>query len=415
MNTTQSHPHNLRYLWLLVLAAASVLMITMGIRMSLGLFVQPMVRDTALSITGISFAMAVTQLMWGVSQPLTGALADRFGAWPVIFWGTLLLAAGCALVPWLPTTWGLTLTVGIMIAFGAGAGSFSILMSQVANKVPPQMRGTASGIVNAGGSFGQFLFAPIVQGLIFLPAAGWRGAMYALAAVSLLVIPISRWLTRGDADAAVQTASAANGGQTLKQALAQSFKDRSYLLLHLGFFTCGFHIAFLVTHLPSEVALCGLPPAVASWSLAIIGLTNVIGSLMVGWAVGRWRSKYLLFWMYGSRALLIAAYLAMPRTDVTFYLFAAGLGLTWLATVPPTAAIVGKLFGVRYLATLFGLTLLSHQIGGFFGAYLGGWAITAFGDYGWMWYADMALAAAAALLNLPIRESKVQRVQKQAA
>ncbi|MCQ9325360.1 MFS transporter [Neisseria dentiae] len=409
MDTIQSHPHTLRYLWLLVLAAASVLMITMGIRMSLGLFVQPMVRDTALSITGISFAMAVTQLMWGVSQPLTGALADRFGAWPVIFWGTLLLAAGCALVPWLPTTWGLTLTVGVMIAFGAGAGSFSILMSQVANKVPPQMRGTASGIVNAGGSFGQFLFAPVVQGLIFLPAAGWRGAMYALAAISLLVIPVSRWLTRGDADAAVQTASAANSGQTLKQALAQSFKDRSYILLHLGFFTCGFHIAFLVTHLPSEVALCGLPPAVASWSLAIIGLTNVIGSLMVGWAVGRWRSKYLLFWMYGSRALLIAAYLAMPRTDVTFYLFAAGLGLTWLATVPPTAAIVGKLFGIRYLATLFGLTLLSHQIGGFFGAYLGGWAITAFGDYGWMWYADMALAAAAALLNLPIRESKVQR------
>ncbi len=409
MDSTQSHPHTLRYLWLLVLAAASVLMITMGIRMSLGLFVQPMVRDTALSITGISFAMAVTQLMWGVSQPLTGALADRFGAWPVIFWGTLLLAAGCALVPWLPTTWGLTLTVGVMIAFGAGAGSFSILMSQVANKVPPQIRGTASGIVNAGGSFGQFLFAPVVQGLIFLPAAGWRGAMYALAAISLLVIPVSRWLTRGDTDAAVQTASAANGGQTLKQALAQSFKDRSYILLHLGFFTCGFHIAFLVTHLPSEVALCVLPPAVASWSLAIIGLTNVIGSLMVGWAVGRWRSKYLLFWMYGSRALLIAAYLAMPRTDVTFYLFAAGLGLTWLATVPPTASIVGKLFGIRYLATLFGLTLLSHQIGGFFGAYLGGWAITAFGDYGWMWYADMALAAAAALLNLPIRESKVQR------
>ncbi|WP_373707195.1 MFS transporter, partial [Neisseria dentiae] len=211
MDSTQSHPHTLRYLWLLVLAAASVLMITMGIRMSLGLFVQPMVRDTALSITGISFAMAVTQLMWGVSQPLTGALADRFGAWPVIFWGTLLLAAGCALVPWLPTTWGLTLTVGVMIAFGAGAGSFSILMSQVANKVPPQMRGTASGIVNAGGSFGQFLFAPVVQGLIFLPAAGWRGAMYALAAISLLVIPVSRWLTRGDADAAVQTASAANG------------------------------------------------------------------------------------------------------------------------------------------------------------------------------------------------------------
>lgn len=284
MNARQSS--NSAYLWLLVAAAASVLMITMGIRMSLGLFVQPMVRDTALSISGISFAIAVSQLMWGVSQPLAGALSDRFGARPVIFWGTLLLAAGCALLPWLPTVWGLTLTAGIMIAFGAGAGSFSILMSQVVNKVPPQMRGSASGVVNAGGSFGQFLFAPVVQGLIFLPAAGWRGAMYALAAVSLLVIPVSRLITRPAA--APQTVQTAPGGrQTLKQALVQSFKDRSHILLHLGFFTCGFHIAFLVTHLPTEAALCGLPPAVASWPLAIIDLSNVIGSLIAGWCVGQ--------------------------------------------------------------------------------------------------------------------------------
>ena len=163
-----------------------------------------------------------------------------------------------------------------------------------------------------------------------------------------------------------------------------------------------------------EVALCGLPPSVASWSLAIIGMANVVGSLLVGWGVGRYRSKWLLFWMYGSRALLIMAYLMMPRTDWTFYLFAVGLGLTWLATVPPTAAIVGKLFGTRYLATLFGLTLLSHQIGGFLGAYLGGLAISHFGDYGWMWYADMALAATAALLNLPIREKKVEKTMRNA-
>ena len=399
-----------RLMWLIVLAAAAVLMITMGMRMSLGLFVQPLVRDTTLSMTAISFAMAMTQLIWGVSQPVTGALADRYGAWPVLWTGTLLLALGCALVPLMPTTWGLTLTMGVMIAFGAGAGSFSILISQVANKLPARMHGTASGVVNAGGSFGQFVFAPLVQGLIFLPMVGWKGALYALAAISLLVLPIARWLTRGDAkpqSAAAQTTAVPE--QTLRQAVKQSFGDRSYILLHLGFFTCGFHIAFLVTHLPTEVAICGLPPSVASWSLALIGISNVIGSLVVGWSVGRWRSKYILFWMYASRVLLIAVYLLSPRTDVTFYLFAIGLGLTWLATVPPTAAIVGKLFGVRYLATLFGLTLLSHQIGGFFGAYLGGWAITAFGDYGWMWYADMALAAAAAVLNLPIREEKVGR------
>jgi predicted MFS family arabinose efflux permease len=190
-------------------------------------------------------------------------------------------------------------------------------------------------------------------------------------------------------------------------AMSGALRDRSYLLLHLGFFTCGFHIAFLVTHLPGEVDLCGLPPSVASWSLAIIGLANIVGSLFAGAWVSRYRSKYVLAWMYASRALLIALYLAAPRTEWTFYLFAAGLGFTWLATVPPTAAIVGKLFGVRYLATLFGLTLFSHQIGGFLGAYLGGLAFTRFGDYTWMWYADIALALMAAIVNLPIREARI--------
>jgi predicted MFS family arabinose efflux permease len=194
----------------------------------------------------------------------------------------------------------------------------------------------------------------------------------------------------------------------LKHAVAEALADRSYLLLHAAFFTCGFHIAFLVTHLPGEVNLCGLPPSVASWSLAIIGLANIFGSLAAGHWVAHHRSKYVLFWMYGSRAVMILAYLALPRTDLTFYVFAAGLGFTWLATVPPTARLVGKLFGTRYLATLFGLTLLTHQIGGFFGAWLGGIAITRGGDYLWMWYADAALAAAAALLNLPIREARME-------
>ena len=406
-------PH-VKSLWWLVAAAAAVLMITMGIRMSLGLFVQPWDKDTSMSISQISFALAVCQLMWGVAQPLTGAAADRFGAYPVLFWGTLLLALGIVLMPFLPNAWGLTLTVGVMLAMGSGAGSHSILMSLVANRVPAQMRGTASGVVNAGGSFGQFVFAPVLQGLMMLPAVGWRGAMYVLAGVALLIVPLSRFLVRGNGQAAHATiAPAATSGntpqQTLGQAVKQASRNGSYWLLHAGFFTCGFHIAFLVTHLPTEVALCGLPPSVASWSLALIGIANVVGSLAVGWSVGHFRSKYILFWMYGSRALLVMAYLMMPRTDWTFYLFAMGLGVTWLATVPPTVSLVGKLFGTRYLATLFGLTLLSHQIGGFFGAWLGGWAITALGDYGWMWYADMILAALAAVLNLPIREAKMEK------
>ena len=395
-----------RTLWLIVFAAAFILMVTMGIRMSLGLFMIPLLRDTAISVSAFSFAMAVNQLLWGVAQPFSGALADRFGAWPVLLWGTLLMIAACLLMPLWPNDYGLLLTLGIMMAFGSGAGSHSILMSQVANKLPPRLRGTASGIVNAGGSMGQAVFAPVLQTLILIPAIAWQGALYALAAASLVILPIARRLTRGES---VRKPAAHDDGQTLKSALKQSFRDRSYILLHLGFFTCGFHIAFLVTHLPQEIALCGLPPEVASWSLALIGMANIAGSLFIGWCVGHYRSKYLLFWMYASRAVLIILYLLAPRTDTVFYLFAIGLGFTWLATVPPTAAIVGKLFGIRYLATLFGLTLLSHQIGAFFGAWLGGKAFIHFSDYQAMWYADIALATLAALFNLPIREARIAK------
>jgi predicted MFS family arabinose efflux permease len=228
------------------------------------------------------------------------------------------------------------------------------------------------------------------------------GAMWTLAVITLTALPLVRVVTPKDPPKP-RPAGEAGMWPTVRGAMG----DRSYILLHLGFFTCGFHIAFLVTHLPQEVNLCGLPPTVASWSLAIIGLANIVGSLVAGASTQRYRSKYILALMYGSRALLIGWYLAAPKTQLTFYIFAAGLGLTWLATVPPTAAIVGKLFGVRYLATLFGLTLLSHQIGGFLGAYLGGIALDRTGNYQWMWYADMALAAMAAVVNLPIREARI--------
>jgi predicted MFS family arabinose efflux permease len=295
-------------------------------------------------------------------------------------------------------------TLGLLSAIGAGAGSFSVLIGATSTRLPVASRGTASGIINAGGSFGQFVFAPILQKLI--QAIGWMGSMWALAAVVLTALPLTRVVSQ---PVAAEHKLVHAGDQGLRHAIRAALADRSYLLLHAGFFTCGFHIAFLVTHLPGEVNLCGLPPSVASWSLAIIGLANIFGSLYAGACVARYRSKYVLFWMYGSRAVMIALYLAAPRTDLTFYVFAAGLGFTWLATVPPTAAIVGKLFGVRYLGTLFGLTLLSHQTGGFLGAWLGGLSITRFGDYSWMWYADMALASLAALVNLPIREAPVQR------
>ena len=397
--------------WLLVLAATLTLMVTMGIRQSLGLFVQPIARGTALDIVQISFALAVAQLAWGVVQPLFGAWADKTGPGRVLVFGGVLLVLGMALAPLLVSPWGMVFTLGLLAAAGAGAGSFSVLIGATAQRIPAEKRSMTAGIINAGGSFGQFLFAPFAQAVI--AAAGWMAGMWALAAAALATIPLA-WPLRGRKRGTASSGDAAGAAPSTELGLSAqlriALRDRSYWMLHIGFFTCGFHIAFLVTHLPSEIALCGLNDRVSAISLALIGLFNVAGSLAVGWLGQRYRMKMLLALMYASRALLILIYLASPPTPLVFYAFAAGLGVTWLATVPPTAGLVGKLFGPRYLGTLFGLTLLSHQIGGFFGAWLGGLAISHFGDYRWMWYADIVLALIAAAANLPIREAKVQRV-----
>ena len=392
---------NNRTIWITTFIAASILMITTGMRQSLGLFVGPLNTSTGLGIVSISLAMAVGQFVWGAIQPVAGAFADRYGPRPVLLTGLVLLALGTLITPWMSSNVGLILSLGLLSAMGAGSCSFSVLLSASAQRLPAQARGTASGIINAGGSFGQFIFAPILQKLI--QTLGWMGAMWSMAVITLLALPL---VTRLTSDGHGATAAPTPEGG-MKKAVSDALHNPSYLLLHLGFFTCGFHIAFLITHLPTEVGLCGLMPEVASWSLALIGLANIAGSLYAGSCVNKYRSKYVLAIMYGSRAVLVALYLAAPKTELTFYLFAAGLGFTWLATVPPTAAIVSKLFGLRYFATLFGLTLLSHQIGGFLGAYLGGLVLVRNGDYQWMWWADIALSGMAALVNLPIKEAVI--------
>jgi MFS family permease len=402
--------------WALTLIAAAVLMVTMGARQSLGLFVSPLNTSTGLGIVTVSLAMAVGQFIWGAVQPIAGAVADRYGPGRVLAAGLVLMALGSALTPFMTSAWGLIFSIGVLSQAGAGAGGFSVLIGSASQRLPAEKRGMASGVINAGGSFGQFVFAPLLQKLI--STFGWVGAMWSLGVITLAALPLARALRRLPSRAATgNTADAASPASRsereiapdpgIRAALRSAVADRSYLLLNAAFFTCGFHIAFLVTHLPGEVHLCGLPAQVASWSLAIIGLANIAGSLVIGRCVQSYRSKYLLFWMYASRALLILLYLMAPRTPLTFYLFAAGLGFTWLATVPPTAAVVGKLFGTRYLATLFGFTLLSHQVGGFLGAWLGGIALANLGNYNAMWYADIALASTAALLNLPIREARI--------
>lgn len=390
--------------WLLLVVASSMLLLTMGVRQTTGLFVKPISASTGIGIASISFALAIGQLVWGAVQPVFGAIADRHGPTRVLVFGGLLMAAGCALTPWMTTEWGLMLSLGVMAAAGAGAGSFSILIGATAQHIPAEKRSFASGLINAGGSLGQFVFAPLVT--LGISLASWTTAMFGLAIASLLTLPLIAPLVkprRGDPSAGIVHA-AEIAHLTLREQLRIALRDRSYWLLHLGFFTCGVHIAFLVTHLPGEIALCGLSPTVAGTSIALIGLFNVAGSLTAGALGQRMPMKYVLAAMYASRAVLIGLYLMAPPTPMTFYLFAAALGFTWLATVPPTAGIIGKRFGPRYLGTLFGLTLLSHQIGGFFGAWLGGVALERSGSYLWMWYADMALALLAAAAHLPIQE-----------
>lgn len=396
-----------RAAWITILVAAAILMVTMGARQSMGLFVSPLNTHTGLGIATISFAFAIGQLVWGVVQPVFGAVADRWGTGRIIALGAILLAAGSYLTTQVTTEWGLILAAGVLSAAGAGAGSFSILIGATSQRLPAEKRAFASGVINAGGSLGQFVFAPLNQAV--MSAYGWMAAMWTMAVIALTTAPMG-WLLRSEPRSAASATTPAPGEESgMRQQIAAALRNPSYWCLHAGFFTCGFHIAFLITHLPGEINLCGLSAGVAATSLAIIGLANVVGSLVVGSLGNLVRMKMILFWMYASRAAAVLIYMVAPKEPWTFYLFAAVLGLTWLATVPPTAGLTAKLFGVRYLATLFGLTLLSHQVGGFFGAWLGGLAVTSTGSYTWMWWADAVLAIAAAFINLPIKEARVVR------
>lgn len=390
--------------WLVLLAAAAAYAMTMGIRQAMGLYLSPLNTATGLGITDISLAFAFGQLWWGLAQPVAGAVADRIGAGRVIFVGVLLIAVGTVVTPFMTSTLGLILALGVLGAGGSGAAGPSVLMAASARLVPPGLRGMATGIVNAGGSFGQFALAPIAVGLT--AAFGWVASMQWLGVLALLALPAA-WILRGNANvlAAAEAALPGGGKLTARAALAQALATPSYVLLGGGFFTCGFHVAFLATHLPGVIESCGMPPAVAGWSLALIGLFNIAGSIGMGWAVGRWRMKSLLTLTYASRAIAIAIFLLAPKTPLVMFVFAAVMGVTYLSTVPPTIGLVAKMFGPANMAMLFGVLMLAHQVGGFLGAYLGGRVFQLTGSYNGVWAIDIALAAGAALINLPIREA----------
>jgi predicted MFS family arabinose efflux permease len=391
-----------RQLWVIA-AAGLVFALVFGVRQSVALFIGPINSATGLGIAAISLAFACAQLMWGITQPIAGAVADKYGTGRVIAAGALLVMVGTALTPHATSTGMLVLLIGVVSAGGAGMAGLGVLMSAVARAVPPEMRGLASGMVNAGGSFGQFLVVPLAA--LLSGAIGWVGALTALGILSLAIVPLA-WVLRGKHPPAAAGAAAE---KSMKRAVRDAWSDPSFLLLTAGFFVCGFHVAFIATHLPGVVALCGLPPAVGAWSLSLIGLFNIAGSFASGWAIGRWRMKSVLSLLYAARALAVLGFVLAPKTATTFMVFAIVLGFTYLSTVPPTVGLVAKLHGTRYVATLFGIVMLSHQVGGFTGAWLGGYLFERTGSYDWLWYLDIMLAIGAALIHMPIKEATKPR------
>jgi predicted MFS family arabinose efflux permease len=315
----------------------------------------------------------------------------------------LLVALGTFITPLMSSTAGLIFAIGVLAAGGAGMAGPAVLMATTTRMIPPAKRGMAIGIVNAGGSFGQFMMAPVAGALMV--GAGWANAMQVLGLLVLLALPAA-FLLRGNP---VQAAPAGVKSVGIREAIRAAVRNPSYLLLAAGFFVCGFHVAFLATHLPGVIASCGLPLQFGAWSLAMLGLFNIVGSIAMGWAVGRWRMKSLLSLVYAVRAVAVLAFLLAPKTGTTALIFAAVMGLTFLSTVPPTAGLVAKLFGTANMATLFGIVMLTHQVGGFLGAWLGGKVFEATGSYDWVWYIDIVLAVGAALIHMPIREAKLAR------
>jgi len=399
VTTTLARKH-----WFVIASAGMIFALVFGARQSLALFIGPLNTATGLGLAAISLAFAWAQLMWGVTQPIAGALADKYGAARVIAVGGVLVCTGTVLTPYATSTPALIFLIGVVAAGGAGMAGMGVLMSAVGRMVPAEKRGMASGLVNAGGSFGQFAIVPLAQ--LMSGTLGWVGALSGVGALALLAVPLA-WVLRGRP---VASAGAATDAPNLGVALKRALGDRSYVLLACGFFVCGFHVAFIGVHLPGVVASCMLPPEVGAWSLSLVGLFNIFGSFASGWAIGRWRMKSVLSVLYASRALAVLVFLAAPKTTATFLIFSAVIGFTYLATVPPTVGLVGKLHGMRFLATLFGVVMLTHQMGGFAGAWLGGRVFETTGSYDWVWYIDIVLAVGAALIHLPIREKPPVRV-----
>ncbi|MCG7392389.1 MFS transporter [Microvirga sp. ACRRW] len=391
---------------IIVLAGCLIALITFGPRASVGLFQIPMTTEFGWGRDTFSLAIAFQNLLWGVGQPFAGAVADRFGAFKVLCLGALLYAIGLVVMAYASTPGILHLGAGVLIGFGLSGCSFNLVLGAFGKLLPEKWRPMAFGAGTAAGSFGQFLFPPI--GNVLIDSFGWHQALIIFAGSVLLVMPLA--LALATRPSAAGQASAANvPNQSIKQALTEAFQHRSYVLLVLGFFTCGFQLAFITAHLPAYLKDAGLSAAIGGWTLAVIGLANAFGSLGSGWLSTRMSKRWLLAWIYFGRSIAIAAFILLPASPVTSIAFGISIGLLWLSTVPPTSSLVMLMFGTRYMAMLYGFAFFSHQVGGFLGVWLGGVLYEIYGNYALVWWLSIALGIASALINLPIKERPVER------
>lgn len=394
----------------IIICGCAIALLGFGPRSSLGFFVQPMSREFSWGRDVFGLALAIQNLLWGLGQPVAGAIADRFGTVRVMCVGAVLYAGGLLVMRYAATPLSLDIGAGVLIGFGLSGCSFNLVLSAFSKLLPAERRGIALGAGTAAGSFGQFLFAPF--GVAMIDNLGWQAALMAFAGLMMLIVPLS--LAISTPPAASSNAPAADQ-QSFKTALAEAFGHRSYVLLVLGFFTCGFQLAFITVHLPAYLSDRGISAQTGGWVVAAIGLFNIMGSLGVGWLQNRLPKRYILSTIYFMRAISIIAFISFPITSVSAIMFGAISGLTWLSTVPPTSALVAVMFGTRWFATLYGFAFVSHQVGGFLGVLLGGVVFERFGSYTPIWWLAVLFGLLSALINLPIVETPVSRPVAQPA
>src|ERR1700716_3832712 len=394
----------------IIICGCAIALLSFGPRSSLGFFIQPMGREFAWGRDVFGLALALQNLLWGLGQPIAGAIADRFGGLRVICVGAGLYGRGLLMRRYAARPLSLDFGAGVVVGFGLSGCSFNLVLSAFSKLLPPERRGIALGAGTAAGSFGQFLFAPF--GVALIDNFGWQAALIVFAGLMLLIVPLSLALATPPATSAnVPVADQ----QSFKTALAEAFGHRSYVLLVLGFFTCGFQLAFITVHLPAYLVDRGISAQTGGWVIAAIGLFNIVGSLSVGWLQNMFPMRYILSAIYFLRAMSIIAFISFPITTFSAIMFGAASGLTWLSTVPPTSALVALMFGTRRFATLYGFAFVSHQGGGFLGVLLGGIVFEKFGSYASIWWLSVLFGVLSALINLPIVEAPVARPVAQPA